>query len=72
MNTTKVIRIVVRGRLSTRLAGAFDGLTVVPCAGTTELRGDVVDQAQVHGLLARIRDLGIELESVTVSERHTP
>jgi len=72
MNTTKIIRIVVRGRLSARLAGAFDGLTLVRGDGTTEMRGDVVDQAQVHGLLARIRDLGIELESVTVSERHTP
>jgi hypothetical protein len=68
MNTTKVIRIVVRGRLSARLAAAFEGLTVARRGRTTELRGSVVDNAQLHGLLARIRDLGLDLESVAVSE----
>ena len=67
MNTTRRIRITIRGRLSNRLATAFDGMTLVPCTGVTELVGDVADQAQLHGLLSRIRDLGLELESLTVT-----
>ena len=67
MNTSRSIRITVRGRLSNRLAAAFDGLTLVRRTGATELAGEIADQAQLHGLLSRIRDLGLELESVTVS-----
>ena len=67
--TTLRIRITVRGRLSERLATAFDGITLVRRADATELVGDVVDQAQLYGLLARIRDLGLELESVRVVAR---
>jgi hypothetical protein len=60
------IRIRVRGRLSGRLAVAFDGMTLVQRQGATELVGEFVDQAQLHGLLSRLRDLGLDLESVTV------
>ena len=67
MKRTQTVRITVRGRLSERLATAFDGMTPVWGAGATELVGEVVDQAQLHGLLARIRDLGIELESLSVA-----
>jgi hypothetical protein len=71
MNETLSIQITVRGRLSERLAAAFDGMTLVPRTGTTELVGRVADQTQLHGLLTRIRDLGIELESLTVSDTTT-
>lgn len=66
MNLEPSIRIRVRGRLSQRLAAAFDGMSLVRRMGSTELVGAFVDQAQLHGLLARVRDLGLELESVTV------
>jgi hypothetical protein len=56
--------IVVRGRLSARYERAFDGVVVVPRTGETTLRAEVVDQAQLYGLLNRLRDLGIELISV--------
>jgi hypothetical protein len=56
--------IVVRGRLSSRYERAFDGATLLPCHGQTTLRADLVDQAQLYGLLNRLRDLGIELVSV--------
>jgi hypothetical protein len=59
-------RIIVRGRLSDRLATAFEGMTSVRHPGRTELVGEIADQAQLHGLLARIRDLGLELEHVSV------
>ena len=68
MTSTLRIRITVRGRLSHRLAGAFDGMTLMPGVGATELAGEVVDQAQLYGLLTRIRDLGLDLESVTVAD----
>ena len=58
------MRITIRGRLSRRLASAFDGMTPVSRRGATDLVGEVVDQAQLYGVLARIRDLGLELESV--------
>ncbi|HET6869328.1 MAG TPA: hypothetical protein VFH80_25685 [Solirubrobacteraceae bacterium] len=60
------IRITVRGRLSQRLAPAFEGLALMPRTGATELVGEIVDHAQLHGVLTRIRDLGLELKSVTV------
>jgi hypothetical protein len=56
--------IVVRGRLSSRYEQAFDGASLVPRHGLTTLRADLVDQAQLYGLLNRLRDLGIELVSV--------
>ena len=66
MKSTLRIRITVRGRLSERLAATFDGMTLQWCNGATVVAGEVVDQAQLHGLLTRIRDLGLELESMTV------
>jgi hypothetical protein len=57
--------IVVRGKLGDRFASAFDGLTIDRHPQETHLSGEVVDQAQLHALLDRIRALGIELVSVT-------
>lgn len=71
MTSPLEIRIRVRGRLSARLSGAFDGLRFVPRDGATEVVGEVVDQTQLYGLLARIRDLGLELESVSVTDKET-
>jgi hypothetical protein len=63
---TQRIRITVRGRLSPRLASAFDGMAPCYRRGHTDLVGQIADQAQLYGLLSRIRDLGLELEHVTV------
>lgn len=58
--------IRLAGRLDPRWSAWFDGLTPSACPdGTTTLRGPVADQAALHGLLARIRDLGIPLLAVT-------
>jgi hypothetical protein len=63
--------IVVRGRLSSRYARAFDGVTLEPRPGETRLHADLTDQAQLYGLLNRLRDFGIELISVNaVPEPH--
>ena len=72
MRSRLTVRITVRGELSDRLATAFDGMTLVHRAGATELVGSVADQTQLHGLLGRIRDLGLDLESVSVASEAPP
>jgi hypothetical protein len=66
--TPKRYRVVVRGALSERFASAFEGMTLEPAngSGTTALVGDVRDQAELYGLLDRVRDFGLELVAVEV------
>jgi hypothetical protein len=57
--------IRVKGHLDTRWAAWFDGLAIAPGSdGTTIIHGPVADQAALHGLLQKIRDLGLPLISV--------
>ena len=58
--------IRVEGHLGAGWAAWFDGLAVTSEAdGTTVLRGPVVDQSALHGLLQKLRDLGIPLIALT-------
>jgi hypothetical protein len=57
-------RVVVRGHLSEHLASGFEQLEVDSHAGESSLTGIFADQAQLHGLLDRLLDLGIPLVSV--------
>ena len=68
----EVYVIVVKGHLDNRAAIWFDGMqvTLLP-DGETEVRGPVIDQAALHGLLSRIRDLGLPLLSVARTEQGT-
>lgn len=52
-------RIVVKGAVSTRLTKSIE--CVHASDQETVLTADVIDQAQLHGILERLRDLGIEL-----------
>jgi hypothetical protein len=57
--------IRLQGHLDARWAAWFDGLTLIHGTdGTTLLRGAVADQAALHGLLQKTRDLGLPLISV--------
>ena len=62
----------VKGHLEARWATWFDGMSLVTESdGTTTIQGPVVDQAALHGLLQKLRDVGIPLISLTQVERHT-
>lgn len=55
-----------KGHLAARWAAWFDGMTLTTSSdGTTVLDGPVADQAALHGLLTKLRDLGLPLISVT-------
>lgn len=57
--------IRVAGHLGSRWAEWFDGLDLInEDDGTTVISGPVVDQAALHGLLSKLRDLGVPLVSV--------
>ncbi|MBN1581790.1 MAG: hypothetical protein JXA89_13885 [Anaerolineae bacterium] len=63
-------QIRLKGHLDARWSDWFDGLALShQTNGTTLLDGPVVDQAALHGLLVRIRDLGLPLVSIHVIER---
>ena len=65
--------IRLAGHLDARWAAWFDGLTVShEVDGTTLISGPIVDQAALHGLLRRVRDLGLPLVSVTRDEADDP
>ncbi len=58
--------IRLQGHLDSRWAAWFDGLSLSnESDGTTIIRGPVADQAALHGLLQKVRDLGLPLVSVT-------
>jgi hypothetical protein len=61
-------RLVVDGELSARYSRAFEGMDVESRQGVTVIRGTIVDQAHLHGVLDRIEGLGIKLVSVTPDE----
>lgn len=57
--------IRLKGHLDQRWADWFEGLTItLEEGGDTLLNGTVVDQAALHGLLRKVRDLGLTLVSV--------
>jgi len=64
-DSTERYEIRLQGRLPTRWSAWFDGLSVVnESGGTSLIRGEVVDQAALHGLLRKLADLGLPLLSV--------
>jgi len=56
--------IRLQGRLDPRWEATFEGMSLTTGHGVTRLVGPVVDQAALHGLLLRLRDLGLPLVSV--------
>jgi len=58
--------IRIKGHLDARWAAWFDGMDLSrEPDGTTVIQGAIADQAALHGVLQKVRDLGLELVSVT-------
>ena len=69
----EIYQIRVAGHLADRWSDWLGGLAMERQSdGTTVLSGPVVDQAALHGVIARIRDLGVALLAVDrIGEAHT-
>lgn len=64
-NQHQCYEIRLKGHLDDRWSDWFEGLTItLEDDGNTLLTGPVVDQAALHGLLKKVRDLGMPLLSV--------
>ena len=62
---TQDYEIRIKGHLDESWADWFDGLTILHQEnGDTVLSGSLTDQAALHGVLNRLRDLGVQLISV--------
>lgn len=61
-----IYQIRIKGHLGSQWTDWFEGLSItLEDNGETLLTGPVVDQAALHGLLKKVRDLGMPLLSVT-------
>lgn len=68
-NRPLVYQFRIKGHLGQQWKDWFDGLTItLEEDGNTLLSGPVLDQAALHGILKRIRDVGVPLLSVNVIE----
>jgi hypothetical protein len=64
MSLNSRYEIRVKGILDERWSAWFEGLQVSSDGGETVISGPVADQAALHGLLTKVRDLGLFLISV--------
>jgi len=64
-NKKKTYQIRIKGHLGEQWGEWFDGMAItLEKSGDTLLTGIITDQAQLHGLIKKIRDLGMPLISI--------
>ena len=61
-------RIVIRGDPGEPLVGPLEGMTLEAAGDESCLVGDVIDQAQLQGVLSSLTTLGVEIVSVNPAE----
>ena len=72
-NHPLVYQIRIKGHLGCDWTDWFEGLTItLEDNGETLITGPVIDQAALHGLLKKVRDLGLPLVSVSPAELGKP
>jgi hypothetical protein len=73
METAKLYEIRIKGHLDFSWSEWFDGLKIIhEPAGDTLLRGYIIDQPALYGMLARIQGLGLTLLSVNAINEDSP
>ncbi|MBK8021864.1 MAG: hypothetical protein IPK19_10690 [Chloroflexi bacterium] len=60
----QVYQIRIKGHLGRELASQFEGMSITEDDGESLITGTVIDQAALHGLLRKVRDLGLTIISV--------
>jgi hypothetical protein len=66
MTEARTYEIRIQGHLASRWSAWFDGMEITAADdGSTLIRGQVADQAALHGLIQKVRDLGLPLLSIT-------
>ncbi len=64
-NQPKIFQIRIKGHLGRRWANWFEGMSItLEDNGDTLITGPVADQAALHGLVKKVRDLGLPLISI--------
>jgi hypothetical protein len=73
MSQATIYRIRVRGALGPQWSAWFEGLEIGAASdGATTITGLLPDQSVLHGLLARVRDLGLDLVAVETLGTEAP
>ena len=67
-----IYEICVKGYLDQRWSDWFDGLTITHQDGCTVLRGPLADEAALHGVLIKVRDLALPLLALRREDADDP
>ena len=63
------IEIILETKIDEKWSVWFEGLSLIPLMGDkTKVFGEILDQAALHGLIERIRDLNLKFSSIIVEE----
>ena len=67
-NKSKTHRIKIKGLINVQWSEWFENMKITHLDGNTYLTGSIIDQAEFHGILARIRDLNLVILAIELIE----